>query len=79
MLKLNMAVKFTYQKKLVEEKYEELEISLQLNCLNMKSLNGDFIIALCANFFFKILERLVSVNYFQVSIFKHSEWVLHFF
>lgn len=52
MLKLNMAVKFTYQKKLVEEKYEELEISLQLNCLNMKSLNGDFIIALCANFFF---------------------------
>lgn len=67
-------MKFTCQKKKpIEEKSEELEIPFQLSYLNIKALNGDFIIALCANFFFKDLLRtscLISVNYFQVSIFK---------
>lgn len=75
-------MKFTCQKKKpLEDKSEELEIPFQLSYLNIKALNGDFIIALCANFFKDLLRTscLISVNYFQVSIFKCSEWILHFF
>ena len=55
-------MKFTCQKKKpIEEKSEELEVPFQLSYLNIKALNGDFIIALCANFLLKIfLELLVS-------------------
>lgn len=45
MLKLKVPVKFTCQKKLIEEKSKEREIPFQLNCLNIKTLNGNFIIA----------------------------------